>query len=66
MSTRIEQPRLLRSKEVALILGCHPATVQKLVHTGKLRSVQFGDVKGWHRFHPGEVERFLAERQGHE
>jgi excisionase family DNA binding protein len=58
-------PRLLRTKEVAEILGVDPVYVRQLVHEGKLRSIQLKG-QGYHRFDPRELERFIAGESGRE
>jgi Helix-turn-helix domain len=63
-TTQVELRPMLRLKEVAELLRCHPNVVMGLVKSGQLRSVRFagepGGRGGWHRFDPREIERFMA------
>jgi excisionase family DNA binding protein len=59
MATIAPQPRLLRVKEVANILGVSPHRVRELVANGDLASIRLGS-QGWHRFRFDDVERLIA------
>lgn len=59
METTAEAQSLIRSREVARLLGCDPSRVRELVASGELPSVRLGS-KGWHRFRPEDVERLIA------
>ena len=50
-------PRLLTYAEVAAILGVSPRTVKRLKNGNDL---PFYTIKGQVRFHPDEVERYIA------
>jgi excisionase family DNA binding protein len=60
MATIAPQPRLLRVKEVANILGVSPNRVRELVANGDLASIRLGSQQGWHRFRLEDVERLIA------
>jgi excisionase family DNA binding protein len=53
-------PRLLRTGEVAALLGVSPWRVLRLVDEGVLVPVRFG-VRGWSRFRVEDVERLIRE-----
>jgi excisionase family DNA binding protein len=55
----IASPRLLSTKEVAVMLGVRPGRVWELVANGDLPSVRLG-AQGWHRFRVEDVERLIA------
>jgi excisionase family DNA binding protein len=59
MATIAPQPRLLRVKEVANILGVSPNRVRELVAHDELASIRLG-AQGWHRFRLEDVERLIA------
>jgi excisionase family DNA binding protein len=50
------QTRFYKLSEVARIFGVSRSHVLALIHSGRLRSVQFGP-RCWHRIPVGEVER---------
>lgn len=49
---------LLTTREVADVLRCRPQRVRELVAAGALRPVRLSE-RGYMRFRPKEVERFL-------
>ncbi|HEY8776553.1 MAG TPA: helix-turn-helix domain-containing protein [Gaiellaceae bacterium] len=59
MTTQVAPaPRLLRTGEVAALLGVSPWRVLRLVEEGVLAPVRFG-VRGWSRFRVEDVERLI-------
>jgi excisionase family DNA binding protein len=55
----LDRYAILKTGEVALLVGLHPVTVRKLVRQGRLGSVWIGRQR---RFSLGQVRRLLAER----
>jgi excisionase family DNA binding protein len=51
-------PRLLRTGEVARLLGVSPWRVLRLVDEGALTPIRFGD-RGWSRFRVEDVEELI-------
>lgn len=51
---------LLKVSEVAEILCVHPDTVRGMIHSGRIRGVQYGGRRGWLRVPREEVERLLS------
>jgi excisionase family DNA binding protein len=55
----VDRYAILKTGEVALLVGLHSATVRRLVSQGRLGSVWIGRQR---RFSLGQVRRLLAER----
>lgn len=56
-------PRLLRTKEAALYLGCASSTIRKLVHNGQLPHIPGEDGSLW-RFDVRDLDAYI-ETQKH-
>ena len=52
----------LTTAEVAELLKVNPETVKRWLRGGEMRGSLLSDRAGW-RIAPGEVERFMEERQ---
>jgi excisionase family DNA binding protein len=58
---------LLSVKEVARLLNIHPRSVSRLIASGELPSVKFGDYqKSTRRVRPAALRNFIARKESGE
>jgi excisionase family DNA binding protein len=63
MTMKEAPPRLLSAKEVAVMLGCSPNRVRRLVREGRLRSIRLRSTTNSGP-HPGHTGTAFSDRDG--
>ncbi|HZO97071.1 MAG TPA: helix-turn-helix domain-containing protein [Gaiellaceae bacterium] len=56
------EPRLIRTREAAQVLGLHPDTLRRAAIEGTIPSVRLG-TRGWIRFRVTDIERLAGSRR---